>query len=205
MLDYTVKEVAVKDIRDFIEEHHYSHNINGLTISRCFGLYSCGKLVGAAIYGKPAMRGIEKRYQALGYDRVIEFRRLVLLDEMPKNSESWFISRTLRLLKRDFDLVVTYADEQYGHTGTIYKGSDFFYWGKTAKGVNYLFNGRLYHDKCARTKYKGEYKPFAKKLRAAIEDGTAEKIITKGKFTYLYSLKDREYRSDRQKENVEDL
>ncbi len=56
------------------------------------------------------------------------------------------------------DIVVSYSDLEYGHEGTIYQASNFEKIGKIkgAKKINY--NGKLYHDKTIRTKYKGKLK-----------------------------------------------
>ena len=51
-----------------------------------------------------------------------------------------------------------------------------------------IYNGKRYHDKTIRTKYKGELKPFAKKIKLALEVGEAHYKKTMGKFTYVYRL-----------------
>jgi hypothetical protein len=51
-----------------------------------------------------------------------------------------------------------------------------------------IYNGKQYHDKTIRTKYKGELKPFAARIKAAIEEGDAFYKTTKGKFTYTYEI-----------------
>ena len=51
------------------------------------------------------------------------------------------------------------------------------------------FNGKLYHDKAIRTKYKGELKPFAQRLVDALLSGLAVYKTTKGKHTYTYKLR----------------
>lgn len=91
MIDYEVRPVSRKDVREFIEEHHYSHNINGLRPNYCFGMFSRdGTLVGAMMYRHFAMAGVWKKYAEHPED-VIELRRLVLVDDTPRNAESYFI------------------------------------------------------------------------------------------------------------------
>ena len=53
----------------------------------------------------------------------MELRRLCCIDETPKNTESYFIGRTLRWLRKNtgYKVVVSYADTHHGHEGTIYK------------------------------------------------------------------------------------
>ena len=52
-----------------------------------------------------------------------------------------------------------------------------------------MYEGKRYHDKTIRTKYKGNLKPFAKEIKEALENGKAEYVKTKGKNIYLYEIK----------------
>ena len=81
------------------------------------------------------MPNIWKKY-AKAERKVIELKRLCCIDNTPKNTESYFIGKTLRWLKQntDYDLVVSYADTFYGHSGVIYKASNFKHVGMTTKG-----------------------------------------------------------------------
>ncbi|QDF14368.1 hypothetical protein [Staphylococcus phage PMBT8] len=173
--EYYVKKVERKEIKEFIEKHHYSHNINGCIADYCFGLYlkSTNILVGAMFYGKMAMANQYKKYGE--QHEVIELRRLVLVDDTPKNTESFFIGWSLRWLKKNTDIktIVSYADPNYGHSGVIYKATNFKHVGMTSPGRVIIYNGKKYHDKTIRTKYKGRLKPFAKKVKEALKSGDA--------------------------------
>lgn len=187
---WTVKLVDRKTIRDFIEKWHYSKSINGCIADYCYALYKpCGEMVGAMFFGRMAMANQWKRFSD-SPDNVIELRRLCCVDDTPKNTESYFIGRAMRLLKKDWmkGVVVSYADKEYGHEGTIYKASNFKMIGEI-KGARVIYwNGKRYHDKTIRTKYKGELKPFAKRVKDALESGEAFYKKTAGKYTYVYSL-----------------
>ena len=82
VINYDVRSVERNDVRDFVEQHHYSHSINGLRISYCFGLYDGDTLVGAMLYGGLAMANAWKKYGDKETD-VLELRRLVLIDDTP--------------------------------------------------------------------------------------------------------------------------
>lgn len=184
---YQVLPCERRDIRDFIERWHYSHNINGITGHYFFKLLNtAGELVGGAIFGSPAMPTTAKKYGC----NTTELRRLVLVDDTPRNAESYFIGKMLRWLRRNtqHDVVLSYADETYGHTGVIYRASNFRHLGKTQPGRNILYNGKLYHDKVIRTKNKGILKPFAIEIRAALAVGTAVYVKNKPKNIYVYRL-----------------
>ena len=124
-------------------------------------------------------------------DDLIELRRLCCIDDTPKNTESYFIGKTLKWLSKNTNLkvVVSYADTMQNHNGTIYKASNFKYVGMTPNGRIIYWNGKTFHDKTIRTKYKGELKPYAKKVKEALETGDAIYKTTTGKHTYIYNLK----------------
>lgn len=191
-ITYTVHPCERSEIKDFIEEWHYSHNINGLLSDYCFKLMDGDKMVGAMIYGGLGMANCWKKYAEKRED-IIELRRLCCIDDTPKNTESYFIGRTLKWLKKNTAIkkVISYADNTYNHRGTIYQASNFQHLGKTAKGRVIMFNGKRYHDKTIRTKYKGELKPFAKQIKEALENGEAYYVPTLGKDIYMYDLEKR--------------
>ena len=60
---------------------------------------------------------------------MLELNRLWLDDALPKNSESWFVSRTLKMIPSR--IVVSYADPLWGHVGYIYRALNFHYAGWT--------------------------------------------------------------------------
>ena len=190
MNGYSVEPVQRAEVGAFIERWHYSGSINGCISDYCFALYDGFEMIGAMFYGRMAMANQWKRFADKPTD-VIELRRLVCTDEAPKNTESYFIGATLRWLKKhtDIKLVVSYADAQHGHKGTVYKASNFKLEGFRKGARVIVFNGKHYHDKTIRTKYKGEIKPYAKRLIEALESGKAEYAETAGKYCYTYSLR----------------
>ena len=194
---YTVELCERSEIRDFIEEWHYSKNINGLISDYCFKLLDEHKtIIGGMIYGRIAMAGVWKKY-ADKESELTELRRLCCIDDTPKNTESFFIGNSLRWLKKNTDVlrVISYADMTYGHEGIIYKASNFKHCGMTAKGKVIMFNKKRYHDKTIRTKYKGKLKPYALRIKLALETGEAEYVNTLGKHIYIYELIDRKHKN----------
>ena len=190
--EYPVTLVTRADVKEFIEEHHYSHSINGVKSDYHFRLEHEGEMVGAMLFGQMATRGQWIPYGS-SETAVLELRRLVLIDDTPRNSESYFIGRALRWLKRNTDVetIVSYADPAYGHEGIVYKASNFRMVGITAPTKVVIHEGREYHDRALRTKYKGVYKPFAQRLRDAVESGEAVFEKRPPKNIYVYPLRKR--------------
>lgn len=188
--DMKVSLCERKEIRDFIEEWHYSKNINGLTSTYCFKLTHNDELIGGMIYGKLGMANVYKKY-VNNIEELLELKRLCCIDNTPKNTESFFISKTLKWLKKNTDvkIIISYADPFYGHDGIIYRASNFEHVGFTSKGKVIKYKERIYHDKTIRTRYKGKLKPFAIKIKNALESGDAKYIKTPSKWIYIYNLK----------------
>lgn len=191
-LDYEVRLVERRDIQAFVEENHYSGSINGCIADYCFGLFDGEVMVGAMFYGRMAMRNQYKRFAQEEKD-VTELRRLCCIDNTPRNTESYFIGWTLRWLAKNtgIKVVVSYADKEHGHRGVIYQASNFKLEGERPGARVIDFEGKTYHDKAIRTKYNGELKPFAQRLKLALEEGRATYRNTAGKICYTYELRRR--------------
>lgn len=180
------------EIRDFIETHHYSKNVNGVKVSHCFRVDFQNRLIGAVLFGCMSTTAWKKFGST--EREILELRRLVLLDEAERNSESRVVGFTLRWIKRNdpkIRTIVSYADPAYGHTGVIYKASNFKYIGISAKDKYFRdpSNGKTYHSRALRTKGdSGDYKPFVKVLRDKLFFGFLEPIELPGKHCYIFKL-----------------
>jgi hypothetical protein len=189
--ELTITPCEAKEVRGFIEENHYSKSINGVKITQCFKVLFNDLIVGAVLFGQLSTTAWKKFGD--NESEVLELRRLVLLDECGRNSESRVIGHCLRWIKKNIKsvkIIVSYADPMYGHTGVIYKASNFKMIGMTPddKGFYDPELGKTYHSRAMRTKYKGEYKPFVKRLRKKLEDGLLQTVVLKGKYCYTYEL-----------------
>lgn len=188
---YQGRPVPITSIRSFINSHHYSHTTNGVKRTYGFGLYSeRGELVGAALLGRPATRGVAESYCPSNPRSVIEIRRFVLIDETPRNAESYFLGYILRWLRTNTTLrfALAYSDLSVGHTGTIYRASNFVLVGQVSPIRKLQWRGRLYHDRSLRVRYGGVLKPFAVRLRSALESGEAQWVDGEPKNIWMYTL-----------------
>ncbi len=185
-----IEPCPLEEVRVFIETHHYSKSINGVKVTQCFTVRHNTRLVGGVIFGAMATTAWKKFADAEW--KVLELRRFVLLDEAEHNSESRVIGATLRWLKIHtvVEVIVSYADPQYGHQGIIYRASNFKYLGVSAADTGFrdTETGKVYHSRALRTKYKGEYKPFVQRLREKYANGELEMISLPGKHCYEYRL-----------------
>jgi len=113
---------------------HYAHREAPCSVA--FGLFdSCDgpRFVGVITYGvgpsSTLRTGICGEDEA---DNVMELTRLWTEDGTPRNVESFFVTQSLKLLKRNkvtADIVVSFADPAFGHVGYVYQGSNWLYTG----------------------------------------------------------------------------
>ncbi len=147
---YEVRHISAKVGKEFVIEHHYSHGAMR-SPNPCFGLYDNEKLIGAMLISTPGSEAV--RSYIFGpelKDHVKELHRLVLIDDTPKNTESWFIARCFKLcrvVRPDIWGLISYADSTEGHNGTIYRASNAIYAGMTSKTTFYQDGNRLRHPR----------------------------------------------------------
>ena len=187
--DFTVEEVLRKFVDPFIRKYHYSKSTNGIQQKECFGLYTEGNfglpvMIGAMMYAIPSMPNTAKRYNPINPDRCVELRRLCCIDDTPKNTESYFIGKTLRWLKRNtnYEVVISFADQHYEHDGTIYKASNFEYLGETAAGRVLMVDGKEYHSRSL----SQPIKPYSREIRRRWENKDPNIFFKKRKPKYIY-------------------
>lgn len=185
----TVLEVSLTTVREFVETWHYSRSVNGVKVDVCFAMMSPDVMLGAAIFG-PLATTAWKAYND-NEQRVTELRRFVCVDDCPRNTETWFLARCLRIMRRKgaWDVVVSYADPEFGHCGLIYQAGNWSYRGQTNDDTVLIEpSGKRHHSRSLRTRYNGHYKPFVRRLREMAARGELEVRPVPGKHIYTYNL-----------------
>ena len=150
MSNYWVSKIPSGLGKEFVKQHHYSHGIHNGPMT--YGMFDGLDLVGVCAFANPCSEAVCASVFGVEHKRsVTELHRLVLLDEVPKNSESWFIVRALKALKQDrpnYNAVLSFADATQGHVGTIYQATNAIYTGTSGKATFYLDQtGRLRHPR----------------------------------------------------------
>jgi hypothetical protein len=136
--DYRVERVPHADARAFIAEHHYARGCAN-TSTDAFGLFRAGVLVGAAVW-MPPTRVCAESVNREHWRKVVALSRLAVAPTEPTNAASLFIGAMLRNLRqaRRWVAAVTFADESQGHTGAIYKATNWQYVGRTKPEARWL-------------------------------------------------------------------
>ena len=167
--EFTIEPVVKKAVTPFIEKHHYSHYAGGIQHKQCFSLYSpdgpfgLPRMIGAAIYGQPAMPDTAKKYHPDEPLRCWEMRRLCCIDDTPTNTESFFIGKTLQWIRQNTNIqvIISYSDLNQGHEGTIYKATNFVHLGETSPSKVLMVDGKEYHPRSMNNKHR----PYGRELK----------------------------------------
>lgn len=124
---YRIEQVDPDVAARAVTRYHYLRRRP--PVSYAYGLFLEDRLLGVITYGIPASRHLQMSACPSDPGLVIELNRLWLHDDLPRNSESWFVARTLRMLPPR--IVVSYADPLQGHYGYVYRALSFRYAGWT--------------------------------------------------------------------------
>ena len=123
----TVEKISRIEAGEMIKSH-YLKKWPGVTVL-VLGLKRDGELLGVIVYALPP-RETSKRYCGHTW----ELARLWLKDAVPKNAETFFIAKSVKWIKsfnKNVDVLVSYADPSAGHSGTIYRASNWLSDGRT--------------------------------------------------------------------------
>jgi hypothetical protein len=137
---------------------------------------------GVICYGVGATNNISSPYNMV-QGQVIELLRMALNGKQESTTKALSIS--LRLVKRfapNVKLIVSYADSEQNHFGTIYQATNWFYTGYSTD-TNLIVNGKREHRRTLGSRFGT---CSAEKIR---EKGyTVEVLKTKPKWKYIYPL-----------------
>lgn len=105
---FFIEQIDYQTAMKIVIDNHYLHR--KAPCSKAYGLFcnSCKNIVGVVVYGvscsSTLLKGICGEYEA---SNVYELTRLWIKDGTPKNTESYLIGNTLKLL--DKEIIVSFA------------------------------------------------------------------------------------------------
>lgn len=172
-----------KAIRYACENFHYSGNVPSVQYG--FNFYNdIGEWCGVICFGSGANYRIGLPYN-LCQGEVLELVRVALNGKQKTTSQC--VALALKELHKENPLVrliVSYADIDENHKGTIYQATNWIYEGITQKGQRcaFIINNRKMHPK---TVYSHGWQQSLPWLHKHI-DPTAKIKISNGKHKYIY-------------------
>lgn len=120
--DYTVRGGAHAEAVELVKQWHYARGAANTSVATHI-LWREGRAVGAALWMPPT------RVAALSvsedWRNVLCLSRLVVAPGEPQNAAGILISRSIRLLPQRWHTLLTYADTRMGHSGTIYRATNW--------------------------------------------------------------------------------
>ena len=145
---------------------------------------------GVVLFGTGAAKNIGHPY-GLFQGQVLELVRVALNGKQSCTSK--VVAEALKQLKKDCPLcrlVVSYADCDQNHLGTIYQATNWLYCGKTDVGDTYfIINGKKTHRKSVHgITINGKPCPQTIEAVKMYLDKNASVFYTKGKRKYLFPL-----------------
>ena len=170
-----------------VETWHYSHAIP--SAQYIYNVWNDdNQWCGVIIYSTGATPHIATPFDKW-QGQVRELVRVALNGNQGHGNTSTAVAMSLKALHREapwIDIVVSYADLDQGHAGTLYQATNWIYTGLTNANVRgaFIVNGKKVHPK---TLHSRGYKQSLLWLRENV-DPNAEEFITLGKHKYVYPM-----------------
>tara|TARA_R110000796_G_scaffold32323_2_gene84804 strand:+ start:3704 stop:4363 length:660 start_codon:yes stop_codon:yes gene_type:complete len=157
---YKIKPISYELAMELVVKNHYLHR--KCPCSQAFGLFektenktdlfNSERIVGCVVYGTPSSAPLRKGICGIEESfNVLELTRLWIEDSTPKNTESYLIGNTIKLVNKE--VIVSYAEIQQGHIGIVYQATNWKYTGLSAKRTNWVIEGIDKHCQTIADKY----------------------------------------------------
>jgi hypothetical protein len=142
--EWMVMETPLKTAQEMVAKYHYAGGgsntgtyVHGLFSKEDFGLF------GVAWWIPPTKSAANASFPGR-WREVLALSRVAISPRAPKNSASYLVGASMRLIDRDrWPCLITYADKWQGHTGAIYRATNWEYLGLTAPEPTWILNGRM--------------------------------------------------------------
>ncbi len=178
-----LKPANIDVTRYALTNWHYTHK-RLANINLAFSVFENEELCGVIAFSRGANVKIARPY-GLVQGEVIELVRVALNGKQSQTSKA--LSLALKFVRKYAPLVkviVSYADENQNHMGTIYQATNWIYTGKTANECGIRLNNKLTHRRTLNRRYGTSNIEW---LRKNI-DPNAEIVRGKYKHKYIYAV-----------------
>ncbi len=177
---FSVSRVTKEQAAFILNKYHYlSRRSRGFKSGYNYGLYQGTRLVGVCIFTGFPVPELAKGMLGLARDEqdgLFELSRLCLTPDVQSsehNIASWFISRAIKMLRKDtrVRVILAYADSEF-HDGTVYAASNFKYYGLTDPKKDFWIKQEdgtfKKHSRGKVSDLDGEWRPRSRKHRFAL-------------------------------------
>lgn len=169
-LDYATREAANYACKNW----HYSKcvPVGKMVI---IGVWENEKFIGVVIFSRGANKGLMGQFKMQQTDGC-ELTRVALTSH--KTTVTRILSIAIKLLKKicTLKLLVSFADTEQGHVGSIYQGGGWIYTGKTNAADEYFYKGKRWHGRAFR-KSNGSHLKYTDKGLKIIKGSQKHRYI----------------------------
>lgn len=174
---------SAKAIRYACMNFHYAKAVPNVGLA--FAVFnSKNEWCGVICYGVGANQHISSEF-GLAKGTAIELLRMALNGKQESTTKAMALS--IRLLKKyasHVRLLVSYADGNQNHIGTIYQATNWYYIGEYADVLGKKILGKIIHPRTIYSKYGTHSLEWLRKN----VDKNAELVRGKSKYKYIYPL-----------------
>lgn len=177
-----LRNASAKAIRFACLNFHYSKAVPSSSYS--YNVYEDGEWCGVVLFGCGATPNIGKPF-GLIQGEIVELVRVALNGKQHTTSE--VVAASLKRLHKDapqIKMVVSFADADQNHVGTIYQATNWIYLGRTNEGDRsaFIINGKKTHPRTIGSAGGVQSLDWIKKNL----DPNATEFKTKGKEKYIF-------------------
>jgi hypothetical protein len=176
-----LEKASHKAIKYACMNFHYAKAVPNVGVA--YNVFNDNKeWCGVICYGIGATNNIGSPY-GLNQGQIVELVRMALNGKQESTTKAMSIS--IKLLKKDapnVKLIVSYADSEQGHYGTIYQATNWFYTGYSVD-TNLIVDGKREHRRTLGSRFGT---CSSEKLRMI--GHKVEIFKTKPKWKYIYPL-----------------
>jgi len=178
-----LEKASTKAIQYACKMFHYAKSVPNVGLA--YSVFNDKKeWCGVICYGVGANQHIASEF-GLGKGSAIELVRMALNGKQESTTKAMALS--IKLVRKEAPLVkllVSYADANQGHYGTIYQATNWDYIGEYADVLGKMLNGKIIHPRTIYSKYGTHSLEWLKKN----VDANAHTVKGKPKWKYIYPL-----------------
>lgn len=137
--EWRIVEVSQAEARGAVERWHYAQGCPNTSVAR-HGLFRADgfELMGVAMWLPPTPTAA-RSVAGESWKGVLSLTRLVVAPCVPTNGASFLLGGSMRSLDRErWPYLLTYADTALGHTGAIYRATNWRCVGETQAGDTWI-------------------------------------------------------------------
>lgn len=142
--DYVFGQIPHAEGAEFIKANHYARGCSKTGVM--FGMYRTGGVLVGVAQWLPPTKVCAQSVLPEYWTKVISLTRLAVAPGEPQNAATMLIGASIKWLRTlrtpegavKWRALVTFADESQGHTGAIYKATNWLYKGTTGAYPRWL-------------------------------------------------------------------